>query len=97
MTKESLPTEVGFNKESKIADVKKELKKVYEKADMLEVHEKVVAYSDEIAGKYPDYRDYELYHALIGSGVPEGACSKFDFPGEDSVERFVEKLVEEYS
>ncbi len=48
---------------------------------------------DSIKKKHPDYENYELYYRTAGLKVPE-KCSKFDFPGEDSVLKFYEKLLE---
>ncbi len=51
-------------------------------------HEAMVDKAEELQSKYPDYRDYRLYHLLISSTV--GECPKYDFPGEDSVALFLE-------
>lgn len=41
--------------------------------------------------KYPNARDYELWHVLVGSGI--SPRKNFDFPGEDSVEKFLNDLL----
>jgi hypothetical protein len=48
--------------------------------------------SQGIKDKYPDYRNYELYHLLVGS-TPSIPCEKFDFPGDDSIERFIRSFL----
>lgn len=42
---------------------------------------------DKLREKYPDYENYEMYH--FGASTPRD-CVKFDFPGEDSVVKFIE-------
>ncbi len=58
--------------------------------------------SDEVAWmaeglriKYPDYESYAFYHILSGSTIDESiAPIKYeDFPGEDSVELFIDSLI----
>jgi hypothetical protein len=44
--------------------------------------------AQELRDKYPDYAEYELYHLLVGS-TPKESLEKFDFPGSDSIERFI--------
>lgn len=44
---------------------------------------------DEIRKNHPDYQKYRLYHLLVGS-TPEKDVDKFDFPGRDSVEEFLD-------
>jgi len=46
---------------------------------------------DNLKKKYSDCEKYRLYHLFIGS-TPWEDCPKFDFPGEDSVEKFIESL-----
>lgn len=40
--------------------------------------------------KYPDARKYCLFHVISGSTMVE--TSKFDFEGEDSIEKFLKSL-----
>ena len=47
--------------------------------------------------KYPNYLECELYHALVGSTIPKDfKITQEDFPGEDSIEAFVETLEAKY-
>ena len=41
--------------------------------------------------KYPDCLDSLAYHILIGS-TPMKECPRFDFVGNDSVEKFLDSL-----
>lgn len=45
--------------------------------------------------KYPDCRDYTYFHELIGSTVKKDQYVKEDFPGEDSIQIQLSKLLEE--
>ncbi len=43
--------------------------------------------------KHPDYYSCRLYHLLIGSSIPPDLkITRFDFPGEDSIQKFIENL-----
>jgi hypothetical protein len=53
---------------------------------------KIFDFASALRKKYPDAQKYELYHALIGSGVPE-KLDKIDFPGDDSIENFINDLI----
>lgn len=59
------------------------------------IQQRIIEFARALQAKYPDYFNYRLYHAFIGGTSPE-VCTNFDFPGEDSVELFVQKLVEEF-
>lgn len=58
-----------------------------------EANEAIVDWFKKTKEKYPDIRDYLLVHALIGSTSGPGV-TKFDLPGEDSVQLFVKSLSE---
>ena len=77
-------------KEINIKELKDKWNEAYKK-DALGTHEKIIEFAEKIKNKYPDYQDYMLYHLLIGS-IPKSKLPKFDFPGEDSVEKFIESL-----
>ena len=57
----------------------------------LELHEKMLRKYIELKSKYPDAAKYQAYHALINSSAPEMPYD--DFPGEDSVEAFIDNLI----
>lgn len=52
------------------------------------------SFAGYLSQKYPeDYRKTLLFHVLAGSTIQKGLpIIKRDFPGEDSVEKFVEDL-----
>lgn len=49
---------------------------------------KLSAFSQTLRDKYPDHMKYVLYN-VMGDAEPEGDI--WDFPGEDSVEAFLER------
>jgi len=53
--------------------------------------DKIVGFTEKLREKYPDYQNYGFYHLMIGS-TPRGECAKKDFPGEDSIEKFIDSL-----
>ena len=58
--------------------------------DNFSFHDKVLEKSKELKQRYSNYSDYELYHLLIGSQIK--SYKEFDFPGDDSVEKFLRSL-----
>jgi len=62
-----------------------------EKGEMLIWHDKIVNFANNLLSTYPDARDYLFFHLLIGSTSPMG-LSQIDFPGDDSVELFINNL-----
>jgi hypothetical protein len=63
------------------------LRKVY-RHDQFAIHNKVLAFHDRLKARYPDYPEYELYH-LISFSTLKAPLTKYDFPGEDSIETFI--------
>ncbi|KND52131.1 MAG: hypothetical protein AB198_02395 [Parcubacteria bacterium C7867-003] len=56
----------------------------------LDRYEVLVEFANKLKEKYPDHLDYELFHFLVGSTIrPETPPKYFDFPGEDSIEKFL--------
>ena len=41
--------------------------------------------------KYPNYVDYQLFNLLGGSNPPLEKMPLFDFPDDDSVEKFIKE------
>lgn len=67
--------------------------------------EKMYAFQDEIIkrynyikSRYPDYGKRIILHVLTGSGlsISETNVIEEDFPGEDSIEKFVDYLAKKY-
>ncbi len=61
---------------------------------------RIQAQGNYLKGKYPDFNRYELYHALVGSNLFADPGYSFytqeDFPGDDSIEKFLNDLITEY-
>ena len=58
--------------------------------DQLAIHAKVLVWHDALKVKYPNARDYMMFHLVSGSTLREfNGC--FDFEPEDSVEAFIER------
>jgi len=84
--------EVEPGQEALIAELKEKLNNAYN-TDAIDAHEKVFEYTDEIKKKYPDYSKYRLWHLVIFSTIGKSMeITHFDFPGDDSVERFIKSL-----
>lgn len=65
--------------------------------DFLQINEDISNFSEKLEGKYPDCRRRQIFHALIGSGMDSTINITEDFPGEDSVEEFIKKLIIKYN
>lgn len=79
--------------ESTIIDALQEQRKEWYSNDnkIHGVHQTIVDWCRAIEEKYPDAREYTLFHTLIGSTPPPG-LTKFDLPGDDSVMKFADSL-----
>lgn len=55
------------------------------------ISKKVEEFSNNIKEHHPNYKEYQLWHLLIGS-TPDHERPYFDFEGEDSIEKFIESL-----
>ena len=60
----------------------------------LENYERIVDFGQHLQKEYPEFQKYRLYHFLVGSS-PKEECVNFDFPDENSVEVFINKLYKE--
>lgn len=56
--------------------------------DQYEIHERVLVFHDELKRKYPQAREYLLFHLISGSTFID-FNGHFDFPAPDSVEDFI--------
>ncbi len=82
-------------KENKAESLKHKFHAVYKK-NLRKLNDPVIGFVANLREKYQDYEDYTLYHSLTGTICSKKGCSKYDFPGEDSVEKFIENLSENY-
>lgn len=79
--------------EEKTNALREMMLEAYDKSSLpLELALKVNSFGHYLQKKYPDCRDYRLFHLLIGSTPFDKGCYKFDFDGEDSVEKFIKSL-----
>lgn len=63
--------------------------------DYEEGYNRSAEFARELQKKYPDYKRYRVWHVLIGSTPDESGIIEEDFPGEDSVIDFLEKVLQE--
>lgn len=87
------------NPKDKIEEIKKKraiLYKSFSREELNKFQEELVKYIKEnIRIKYPNYANYVVYHILVGSTVLDDVeLIEEDFPGDDSVEKFLEKCSE---
>ncbi len=69
---------------------------LYEADDNFIFHEQIFAFAKKLQESFNNYKEYKLYHLLIGSSiVEESKVQEFDFPGEFSIERFLRMSDEE--
>ncbi len=85
--------QIPYPPESATDKVSRLLDEVHGKMDILEFHEKMVAFAQKIQKDHPDFNRYRCYHKLIGSTPPEYADIEKDFEGKDSVAGFIEGLL----
>jgi len=74
---------------AKRAMLQEKLHALYRK-DQMAIHEKVLVWHDALKNKYPNARDYMLFHLISGSTF-RGFNGCFDFEPADSVEKFIER------
>jgi hypothetical protein len=65
------------------------------------VWDEITEHGQKIRRDYKDPERYEIFHVLIGSTLNKDAKTDFylqdDFLGEDSVEEFINNLIDKYS
>jgi len=74
-----------FERQVDIEKLRDKLLEIYEDDDK---YQKLYDFAQKLRAKYSDHADYRLYHLLIGSTSSKD-LTKIDFPGEDSVEKFI--------
>ena len=70
-------------------EFREKLRALYRR-DQFAIHAKVLAFHDELKMKYPDAREYLMFHLISGSTL-RSFNGKFDFPPGESVEEFIER------
>ena len=69
--------------------------KNFEETDRFQIE--LIEYVAYLRRKYADAEKYAMFHVLGGSSIdPKIGVTNEDFPGDDSVEGFLEKLAEKY-
>ena len=58
--------------------------------DQFRIHERIIEFHDVLKVRYANAREFLLFHLISGSTFP-GFNGHFDFPPEDSVERFINR------
>jgi len=62
-----------------------------------ELQIKIVEFAREVEDRFPDARNYEVFHALIGSTVSQDReHKKEDFPGRYSIELFLTNIIADF-
>ena len=71
------------------------LKKWREDKDIIQQdREEMFNFAKNLRNKYPNYHDYKIYHLVDFGGINVSDTPIVnDFPGEDSVVHFLEKLI----
>lgn len=59
-----------------------------------EKYEELVGFLKGLGKRYPDARSYLAFHIASGSTPREGSIEHFDFEGEDSIEKFLEGMID---
>jgi len=70
-------------------NLREKLHALYRK-DQFAIHEKVLVWHDALKLKYPNARDYMMFHLVSGSTFKRFS-GYFDFEPADSVETFIER------
>lgn len=61
-----------------------------------EIFDRIAVFGKKLLEKYPDAKQCYLWHVMSYSNIDRNGCTRLDFPGEDSVVKFLNDLVEEY-
>ena len=74
----------------KLTELKRKCGEIFQEYDKFEFNDAVVDFTKLLREKYTNLEGCRLYHLLIGSSInPEKKVEQFDFPGEDSIEKFI--------
>ncbi|MFH1178570.1 MAG: hypothetical protein V1711_02530 [bacterium] len=91
---EQFPQEKARNNDALLKNLSDILLKAVKKTEDVETfHDSIVEFALGLGKKYPDARSRRLWHLLIGSTPPPGIDMNMeDYPGNDSIVRFIEGL-----
>lgn len=79
-----------MDQERVLASLRARLDAVYAGPNKLEKFDQVAEFGQYLRRKYPNPTQYTLFHVLAGSTLME-ETPLFDFPGEDSIKKFIEE------
>ena len=60
-----------------------------------EINDRILKFAKSLRDRYEDFNECALYHALRSSDYNEDDYKFFDFPDDDSVEKFIQSLEKE--
>ncbi len=64
---------------------------------VVEIYRKIYDFEKKLEEKYPDASKYYLFHIVAGGTINRRDCSSgFDFPGDDSIAKYLDILYKEY-
>jgi len=98
MTIEDEPKPVSYaERNQKIKNILSDLSRLASFEDLVKSQEEIKSFYDRLKVKYPDFNSHRILHVLIGSMGPSNSkITEDDFPGDDSVENFVNDLARKY-
>jgi hypothetical protein len=89
-----------IDNEAKFQDLKTKFDKIFKEKlnssdeEYNSFRRRIIEKVHDLQSKYPDSGQYLMAY-VIAQGTPPNSCSKFDFPGDDSIEKFIEELEKE--
>lgn len=96
----NIPKQESYTAGAEKSSLKKALDFLHEDLTVekiVNLQDDIFFFAQKLREKYPNFKNYTVYHTLIGSTIPAGVETvKEDFPGEDSVEDFVNSLIKKY-
>ncbi len=76
-----------FQEQIDLEQLKRNLWANYEKNN-----KKIVEFAQKLKEKYEDHGNYRLWYILAGGSPDYQGEEKIDFPGDDSIEKFINSL-----
>jgi hypothetical protein len=85
-------------RDQKIKNRMDDLRRIRPMEKMEQILNEIHDFVARIDAKYKNSRDYSMLHAIIGSGMMSTHKNvvEDDFPGDDSIEKFVDYLENKY-
>ena len=91
------PKVEASNQEVKIQELTEKFGKVYRHYGVAMWND-IADFVESLKLKYPDAQEHRFFHiiSMFSGGEKVEALTKLDFPGVDSVEKFIDKMYEKY-